>query len=71
MDEEEEKNIYERTLQVTMIITQFKEPIQYQFEQFKKRDEPFKLTVISPVQLFNLGDIVALTIAKVGKATIH
>ena len=54
--------VYERTLQVTQIIHIYKEQSQYTFEQFKKREEVFKLTCRDKPGLFDLGDIVTLRI---------
>lgn len=61
---DEQKSSYERTLKVTAIFRRHDEPTQFTFEQFKKKDEAFKLIVNTTDGLFELGDIVTLTIAK-------
>ena len=54
--------VYERTLQVNMIVNAYKEQSQYTFESYKKREDAFKLLVRDKPGLFNLGDIVTLRI---------
>lgn len=58
------EKIYERHLQVTMIVSKYKERDYYTLEQFKKRDESFKLVIIDAPGLFTLGDKVTLRIGK-------
>ena len=68
---DEQKNGYERTLKVTAIYRQFDERTQFTFEQFKKRDDVFKMLIHASDGMFELGDIVTLTIAKKMGAIVH
>lgn len=54
--------IYEKKLKVVMLISRYKERTHYTLEQFKKRDDAFKLVIIERPGFFALGDIVTLRI---------
>ncbi len=64
MKSKEQKNIYERTLRVTAILIRTGVSVQYTFTQHKKRDEAFSLVINGDEELFDLDDIVILTVKR-------